>query len=123
MGTGGERGFPGPTSNPWSQGRETSQAQARVAYRPTTPNVEDTLPRFGWTGVTTPADITVVGPEKQNWKSLLELPKLCIPSGEAWVRNMTMVTWVKEVELASTTVSVEFAMFVKKGNEPGKEQV
>eukprot|EP00974_Lingulodinium_polyedra_P034859 3349447-Lingulodinium_polyedra.AAC.1 len=53
-----------------------------------------------------------MGIDKPNWKQLSELPMLDIPTREAWERNMVLTTWVKEVILASTTVSVQFSVFV-----------
>eukprot|EP00974_Lingulodinium_polyedra_P058031 5588526-Lingulodinium_polyedra.AAC.1 len=34
--------------------------------------------------------------DKPNWKQLSELPKLDIPTGEAWERNLALTTWVKK---------------------------
>ena len=45
-------------------------------------------------------------------RRLTELPKLSIPSGEAWERNMILNTWIKEVVLATTSVSMPFSDFV-----------
>ena len=75
------------------------------------------------TGITSPIGATMPGGasmEKPNWKLLSELPKLSIPSGEAWERNMVLIAWVKEVVLAATTVSVEFSDFVAKMMELAK---
>ena len=59
--------------------------------------------------------------DRPDWRQIMELPKLCIPSGEAWVRNMTMISWVKDVALGSTTVSVEFSEYVSKAMRLAKE--
>eukprot|EP00974_Lingulodinium_polyedra_P038004 3643902-Lingulodinium_polyedra.AAC.1 len=55
-----------------------------------------------------------MGVDKPNWKQLTELPKLDILAGEAWARNMVLFAWVKEVILASTTMSIQFSDFVSK---------
>ena len=55
-------------------------------------------------------------------RKLTELPKLIIPNGEAWERNMILCMWVKEVVLASTVVSTNFADVVAKVMEKAKQR-
>ena len=73
------------------------------------PPVDDRLPRFGLAGMASPDDWSEF---RGGERKLTELPRLSIPSGEAWDRNMILNTWVKEVVLAATTVSIAFSDFV-----------
>eukprot|EP00974_Lingulodinium_polyedra_P100185 9704330-Lingulodinium_polyedra.AAC.1 len=63
-----------------------------------------------------------MGVDKPNWKQLTELPKLDIPAGEPWERNMVLFAWVKEVTLASTTVSIQFSDVVSKMMQMASER-
>ena len=72
----------------------------------TPPNI---LPKFGMTGTVLPGTWSDVQPP---WQKLPELPKLNIPKGEAWDRNMILTVWVKEVILSATTASMKFSKFV-----------
>ena len=73
------------------------------------PPVDDRLPRFVLAGMASPDDWSEF---RGGDRKLTELPRLSIPSGEAWERNMILNTWVKEVVLAATTVSITFSDFV-----------
>ena len=59
--------------------------------------------------------------ERLRWEHL-ELPRLSIPVGEAWERNMILMTWIKEVTLATTTVSIKFSDFVSKTVDKVRER-
>ena len=71
-----------------------------------TPDERD-LPHFGCAGRSSPDDW-------MEFRSSERTPKLSIPNGEAWERNMTLITWVKEVVLVATSVSIPFSDFVSK---------
>ena len=123
---GGSMGFPRST-RPW-EGAETPltpgnpwdfpvppgspptsrQIQEEVPLVTSTP-VDESLPRFGLTGRVAPDDWSEF---RSMERRLTELPKLSIPSGEAWERNMILNTWIKEVVLATTSVSMPFSDFV-----------
>ena len=55
-------------------------------------------------------------------KLLPSLPKLVIPSGQAWERNVVLMWSVKKVILACTTISVLFSGFVSQVIEKAKER-
>ena len=70
------------------------------------PHIDDRVPRFGLAGRAMPDDWS----EFRGWeRKLTELPRLSIPSGEAWERNLTLNTWVKEVALSATSVPLPFS--------------
>ena len=102
-----------PLSCAWStevSGR--SRTLQKEPRRSTTPRGNSKVPHFGTTAMTgkvTPEDMKTF---IQMERKLVELPKLNIPSGEAWERNMILNTWVKEVVLAATSVSLPFSDFV-----------
>ena len=73
------------------------------------PPVDDRLIRFGLAGMASPDDWSEF---RGGERKLTELPRLSIPSGEAWERNMILNTWAKEVVLAATSVSITFSDFV-----------
>ena len=84
------------------------QIQAEVPLVTSTP-VDESLPRFGLTGRVAPVDWSEF---RSMERRLTELPKLSIPSGEAWERNMILNTWIKEVVMATTSASMSFSDFV-----------
>ena len=73
------------------------------------PPVDAWMPRCGMAGRASLGKWSECG---GGARKLIELPRLIIPSGEAWERNMILNTWVKEVVLAATTVPIPFSDFV-----------
>ena len=93
--------------------------EGSVGYQPQTVPV-DRLPRCGCPGLITPGEMTAFASQERR---LSEFPKLNIPQGEAWERNMILNTWVNEIVLAATAVSMNFSDFVTKIMESAREHI
>ena len=112
-------GYSGHARDPL-EGRRVGEA-VNLGYPPDRgqPLQEEALPRFGCAGTARVLDYPV--DERLRFERL-ELPRLTIPVGEAWERNMILMTWIKEVTLAVTTVSLKFSDFVSKTIDRVKER-